>query len=154
LTLGIDRRARPWSAACRPGPLSSVVGNLCTRLGPFHFGVPSAAVPRTDGAAAPCGLSPTRAAVHPFSVAQDCWGAVGVSSTFAADLLDDALQVIHVFVDPGGYRLVSAASLGGPQRRSDREQLPDDVVTQDAPGSLPTFSSCLAWSCLASVFLA
>ena len=52
------------------------------------------------------------------------WGGKG-----AADLLDDALQVVHVLGDPAGHLgVVAAASLGGAHRHAGREQVLDDVV--------------------------
>ncbi len=47
----------------------------------------------------------------------------------AADLLDDALQVVHVLGEPAGHLgVVTAAALGAAHRQADREQLLDDVV--------------------------
>jgi hypothetical protein len=47
----------------------------------------------------------------------------------AADVFDDALQVVHVLGDPAGHLgVVAAASLGGAHRHAGREQVLDDVV--------------------------
>ena len=70
----------------------------------------------------------------------------------AAELVDDALQVVHVLGDPGGHLgVVMTASLGGAHRDAGRKQLLDYVVAQVAFGSrlirrLSSVRFGLAWA--------